>query len=276
MRNIRLALNTFFTRHSTFWKSCFRIILLFTIADASAITSSVSAQDKGEILVSAAISLKNAFEEIGSLYEKQTGIRVRFNMGASGLLQKQIESGAPVDVFASAADKQMDSLQSQGLILPETRRHFARNTLVLITPQDSKLQFHSFSDLSRSGLERLAIGNPKTVPAGQYAEEALRNLKLWDKLQSRLVYGENVRQVMDYVARGEVDAGLVYASDTSIARKKISVSAQAPKGSCAFIAYPIAVVQGTGNRQAARRFIDLTLSATGQAILKKFGFLGAK
>jgi molybdate transport system substrate-binding protein len=260
---------------SLMFRKCFICILLI-IAGASAFSPIVSAQSKGEILVSAAISLKNAFEELGALYEKQTGILVRFNMGASGLLQKQIESGAPVDVFASAADKQMDALQSQGLILQETRRNFAKNSLVLITPQDSKLRLRSFSDLSRSGLEKLAIGNPKTVPAGQYAEEALRNLKLWDNLQSRLIYGENVRQVMDYVARGEVDAGLVYSSDLSIAREGISIVAQAPKGSHASIKYPIAVVQGTANRQAARRFIDLALSSAGQSILKKHGFLGAK
>jgi molybdate transport system substrate-binding protein len=229
-----------------------------------------------EILVSAAISLKNAFEEIGSLYKKKTGIRVRFNMGASGLLQKQIETGAPVDVFASASDKQMDALQSQALILSETRRPLARNTLVLITPSDSKLGIHSFTDLSRPGITKLAIGNPKTVHAGQYAEEALRYLKIWDTLQSRIVYGENVRQVMDYVIRGEVDAGLVYASDTSIAPGKISVAARAPKESISAIVYPIAVVKGSGNLQASRHFIDLTLSSAGQAILKKYGFLGAK
>jgi molybdate transport system substrate-binding protein len=266
MRKTRVASNTFFAR----------ALLLFIISGFSAISSSVSAQTSREILVSAAISLKNAFEEIGTAYEKQTGVRVRFNFGASGLLQQQIEAGAPVDIFASASDKQMDALQSQGLILSETRRPFAHNTLVLITPSDSKLRLRSFTDLSKPGITKLAIGSPKTVPAGQYAEEALRNLKLWDGLQSRVVFGENVRQVMDYTARGEVDAGLVYASDSLTAQKKISIAAKAPKGSHSPIVYSIAVIRGTGNVPASRRFIELALSSAGQAILKKHGFLGAK
>jgi molybdate transport system substrate-binding protein len=276
MANIRFSSKAPFTRSLVLWKSCLRILLLLLFASAGTNSGSVSAQGRGEILVSAAISLKNAFDEIGALYEKQTGTRARFNMGASGLLQKQIESGAPVDVFASAADKQMDALQSQGLILMETRRPFAHNTLVLITPTDSKLRIRSFADLSRSGITKIAIGSPKTVPAGQYAEESLRNLKLWDRLQTRLVFGENVRQVMDYVARGEVDVGLVYASDTLLAQGKISVVANAPKGSHSPITYSMAVVRGSGNVQFARRFIDLALSSAGQAILKKYGFLGAK
>lgn len=276
MPNIQFSPKAPFTRSLVLWKSCLRILLLLFVASSGTNSCSVFAQDKGEILVSAAISLKNAFDEIGALYEKQTGTRVRFNMGASGLLQKQIESGAPVNVFASAADKQMDALQSQGLILSETRRPFAHNTVVLITPTDSKLRIRSFTDLSRSGISKIAIGNPKTVPAGQYAEEALRNLKLWDGLQTRLVFGENVRQVMDYVARGEVDAGLVYASDTLTAQGKISIVAKPPKGSHSSITYSMAVIQGSGNIRSARRFIDLALSSAGQAILKKHGFLGAK
>jgi molybdate transport system substrate-binding protein len=229
-----------------------------------------------EILVSAAISLKNAFEDIGSIYEKRTGIKVRFNMGASGLLQKQIESGAPVDVFASAGEKQMDELQSRGLIMADTRRNFARNVLVLVVAPQSKLPIHSFADLGRSEVTRIAIGNPKTVPAGQYAQEALTNLKLWDKLQARFVLAENARQVLDYVLRGETDAGLVYASDASAVHGQAPIAAYAPKDSHSPILYPIAVVNDTKARNNAQRFIDLTLSAEGQAVLKKYGFLGSE
>jgi molybdate transport system substrate-binding protein len=276
MSNIQFSSDAPFARSLVFWKSCLRILLFLLAAGIGANSCSVFAQDKGEILVSAAISLKNAFDEIGVLYEKQTGIRVRFNLGASGLLQKQIEAGAPVDVFASAADKQMDALNNQGLILTETRRPFAHNSLVLITPADSKLKIRAFADLASSGVSKIAIGSPKTVPAGQYAEEALRNLKLWDGVQTRLVFGENVRQVMDYVARGEVEAGLVYASDILAAPEKISVPAKAPKGSHSPITYSMAVIRGSAKVQAARKFIDLILSSAGQEILKKYGFLGAK
>ena len=235
-----------------------------------------AAQKPGEILVSAAISLKNAFEEIGSLYEKQTGARVRFNLGASGLLQKQIETGAPVDVFASAGEKQMDELQTEGLIIPATRHNFAGNTLVLIVPARSGVPVRSFSDLARPEVGRVSIGSPKTVPAGQYAEETLRNLRLWDALQPRIVFAENVRQVLDYVMRGEVDAGIVYSSDMAGVQGKAKVAAQAPKGSHTPIQYPIAVVRQAGDENGARRFIELVLSRTGQTILGKHGFLGSK
>lgn len=229
-----------------------------------------------EILVSAAVSLKNAFEEMGGLYKKRTGVRVRFNLAASGLLQKQIETGAPVDVFASAGASQMDALQAQGLILAETRHNFARNALVLIVPAQSKLPVHSFGDLARAEVNRVAIGNPKTVPAGQYAREALENLRLWNKLQPRLVLAENVRQVLDYVVRGEVEAGIVYASDVSASRAQIDVAARAPEPSHNPILYPIAIIRETSKRGIAQRFVDLTLSREGQAILGKYGFLSAR
>jgi len=238
--------------------------------------SGASAPAGDEILVSAAISLKNAFEEIGSAFEKGTGVRVRLNLGASGLLQKQIESGAPVDVFASAGEKQMDVLQAQGFILPETRRNFARNVLVLVVPARSSLPIHSFADLANPRVERVAIGNPKTVPAGQYAREALTKLKVWDGLQSRLVLAENVRQVLDYVARGEVEAGFVYASDVPAAHGEVSTAANAPEDAHEAILYPLAVVQGTGNRGNAQRFIDWTLGKSGQSILAKHGFLNPR
>ncbi len=238
--------------------------------------SGTSSQNGGEILVSAAISLKDAFEEIGSIYKKQTGIQVRFNLGASGLLQKQIEAGAPVDIFASAGEKQMDDLQSKGMILQETRRNLASNTLVLIVPNYARIRLHAFADLANSGLEWLAIGNPKTVPAGQYAQETLRSLGLWDKLQPHVVLAENVRQVLDYVARREAQAGIVYNSDVLNARGKVSIAASAPEGSHSPILYPIAVIKGTRSRGHAQRFLDLALSKTGQDILEKHGFLRSR
>lgn len=255
------------------WK---RVIVLVFLSAFISVGYCPAAQKGGEILVSAAISLKEAFGEISSMFEKQAGIRVRFNFGASGLLQKQIETGAPVDVFASAGEKQMDDLQTKGLIISETRRNFAGNTLVLIVPAQPKTTLRSFADLARSEIGRVAIGSPKTVPAGQYAEEALRNLKLWDALQPRLVLAENVRQVLDYVTRGEVDAGIVYASDMARVHGEAVIAAYAPKGSYSPIQYPIAVIKETGNRADAQRFIDLIISSTGQAVLKKYGFVSSR
>jgi molybdate transport system substrate-binding protein len=250
------------------------LLILGTIPVSTALCCAGSGDS--EILVSAAVSLKNAFEEIAVIYEKQTGVKARFNLGASGLLQKQIESGAPVDVFASAAEKQMDELQSKALIVTNTRRIFARNDLVLVVATQAKSPVHSFADLTHREVARIAIGNPKTVPAGQYAQEAFTNLKVWDKIRPRLVLAENVRQVLDYVVRGEADAGLVYASDVAAAHGEVTIAAHAPVNSHSPILYPIALVKDTKARAHAQRFIDLALSAEGQMILKKYGFLGSR
>ena len=256
-------------------KRTFRAIII-ALAIAAATVSGAYAQQKKEIIVSAASSLRNAFEEIGAVYEKQTGIKPNFNFAASGVLQQQIEAGAPVDVFASAAQQQMDTLEKKGLLLDETRKDFTGNSLVLIAPADSKLKINSFQDLIDAKVGRIAIGNPKTVPAGQYAQDSLTALKLWDKLQPRFIPAENVRQVLDYVSRDEVDAGLVYASDAAIAEGKIKVVAEAPKGSHEAIIYPIAVLKDSANSEASVKFIDLTLSKTGEAILAKYGFTNQK
>jgi molybdate transport system substrate-binding protein len=201
---------------------------------------------------------------------------VRLNLGASGLLQKQIEAGAPVDVFASAGLKQMDALQAAGLIENATRTVFARNSLVLIVPSGSKPVPHSFFELIRPGIVRLAIGNPKTVPAGQYAEQALKNMKLWERLQPRIVPAENVRQVLEYVSRGEVDAGFVYASDVPISRGKAVIAASAPPNSHDPILYPIAVVKDSSSKRKAAAFIDLVVGSAGQAIMEKYGFISSR
>ena len=258
------------------WVKSIRPALLVFLILPALFVSDVHAQKEREILVSAAISLKDAFNELGAMYEKETGARVRFNLGASGLLQKQIEAGAPSDVYASAGMKQMDSLQAGGFIVDETRCNFARNRLVLIVPSNSPLLLHSFSDLIHSDIWRLAIGNPKTVPAGQYARQTLQNLELWDQLESRLVPAENVRQVLEYVAREEVDAGIVYASDVPVSHGQTVVAAFAPVDSHDPILYPIAVVKGTGSPVDARKFIDLALSSSGQAIMEKYGFIPAR
>ena len=233
-------------------------------------------QAASEITVSAAASLQEAFREIGKQYEARTGTRANFNFGASGALQKQIESGAPVDVFASAGRPQMEALVSQGLIAQEAQRDFARNALVLVVPADQALELKSFADLSGAQVKRLAVGNPKTVPAGQYAEQSLTRLGLWQQLQPRLVLGEDVRQVLDYVARAEVEAGVVYASDVRARDNRARIVARAPADSHDPILYPIAVVRASKHGEAARAFIDAVLSDEGQRSLEKYGFERAR
>jgi molybdate transport system substrate-binding protein len=224
------------------------------------------------LTVSAAVSLKDAFNEIGGLYKSKTGKTVSFNFGASGALQKQIETGAPVDVFASAGAQQMDELAKKGLIDPETRRDFARNTLVLIVPKDSKLNLTAFSDLNKPEVQKIAVGNPKTVPAGQYTEQVFDKTDLKANLQSKLILAEDVRQVLDYVIRGEVDAGIVYGSDALIAGEKVHIAVRAPEDTHAPILYPLALIKDSKQKQPAQEFINLVLSPEGQAILKKYGF----
>jgi molybdate transport system substrate-binding protein len=225
-----------------------------------------------EITVSAAASLRDAFREISKQYEERTGVKINFNFGASGALQKQIESGAPVDVFASAGIPQMDALANQGLIAPETRRDFARNTLVLIVPADSTSGITSFADLGGAKVAKLAVGNPKTVPVGQYAEQSLSRLGLWQRLGPRLILAEDVRQALDYVARGEVDAGIVYASDVLATGDRVRTVATAPADSHDPILYPIAVVRASSHQEAARAFIDAVMSDEGHRTMEKYGF----
>jgi molybdate transport system substrate-binding protein len=225
-----------------------------------------------ELVVSAAVSLKDAFKEIARLHEQRTGAKIRFNFGASGALQKQIESGAPADIFASAGAKQMDELAARNLIVPTSRKDFARNGLVLIEPTNGA-SISSFADLTKADIKKIAVGNPKTVPAGQYTEQTLNQLKLLPDVQAKLIYAEDVRQVLDYVMRSEVDAGIVYSSDALSGGNRIKTVTRAPDDSHDPILYPIAVVKDSRNGDAAQKFIDLVMSPEGQDILVKYGFI---
>jgi molybdate transport system substrate-binding protein len=226
-----------------------------------------------EITVSAAISLKEAFTELGKTFEVgQKGSRVQFNFGASGDLVRQIAGGAPVDVFASAGLKEMDELERQGLTAPGSRVNFAGNIVVLAVPATSTVLIGSFSDLLRKEVKKIAIGNPATVPVGRYAEQVLRKLNLWEPLKDKLIFAENVRQVLDYVVRNEVDAGLVYATDAATKSKELKKVLPAPEGSHLPVVYPMAAVKGGKNEGLARAFIALVISDEGKRILGRYGF----
>ncbi len=247
--------------------------LLITIGLPFLATEVTVAADQQEIIVSAAISLKNAFEEIGKLFEgKYKGVKVNFNFGASGDLVRQIEGGAPVDVFASAAQKDMDEAEKRGLILRNSIVKFAGNSVVLITPVDSKIRIKTFQDLGLNQVGKIAAGNPKTVPAGRYAEEVLVYYKMLPAIKKNLIYAENVRQVLDYVARGEVDAGVVYSTDAMVKAKDIRIVAIAPEVSHRPVIYPAAVVKGTSKESLATAFVSLLISEEGRKVLEKHGF----
>jgi len=251
------------------------IVAALLLSILSCRASRPSSSTGNELIVSAAVSLKDAFNEIADLNEKRNGTKIRFNYGASGALQKQIEAGAPADVFASAGARQMDDLIARRLIVPDTRKNFARNSLVLIVPAKSA-GVNSLSDLANPSVKRVAVGNPKTVPAGQYTQQTFNKLELLPQIQAKLIFAEDVRQVLDYVVRDEVDAGVVYSSDALSAEDKIKVVATAPDNSHDPILYPIAVVKDAKHQDAANQFIDLLLSSEGQAILVKYGFLTIK
>lgn len=237
---------------------------------------SVTAASAGEMTVSAAMSLKGAFEEIGKLYErKHPGMKVRFNFGASGDLARQIAGGAPIDIFASAAQKDMDDLAAKGLIALSTRTNFISNSLVLVAPKQ-RPRITSFADLASPAARRIAVTNPKTSPAGRYAAEMLVYYRVADAIKDKLVFAENVRQVMDYVARGEVDAGIVFASDAAARPRDCLIVATAAAESHETIRYPIAAVKTSPQAASASAFISTVLAAEGQTILRRHGFVAVK
>jgi molybdate transport system substrate-binding protein len=224
------------------------------------------------IRLGVAVSLKEAVSGIAQNYESKTGDKVEFTFGSSGQIMAQIKAGAAIDGFISAADKQVDDLAAAGLVDVDTRRVVAGNTLVLIVPPDSKLAINSFESLGKVEIKRLAIGEPKSVPAGQYAMQALEKLKLTPGVADKLVYGSNVRQVLDYVTRGEVSAGIVYSTDAKQAGDKVKVAGMAPKDSHDPVVYPAVVIKKAANAAAAKRFLDHLDSADARRVLEERGF----
>lgn len=225
-----------------------------------------------EITVSAAASLSNAFKEVAQRYEQQhPHTRVWLNLGASGALLQQLAKGAPVDVLASADQETMDQAEKQALTLPRERRNFARNTLVLVAPSNSALRLSTLQDLAQPAVQKVALGTPASVPAGRYTQRALEQAKLWPAVQAKAVHTHNVRQALDYVARGEVEAGFVYASDAQVMPGKVSVAFTVPLREA--ILYPIAPTTASTQADEAKRFIAYVLSPEGQAILARHGFI---
>src|SRR3954469_4551157 len=191
--------------------------ILFTLI-ASAFCFTARAED---ISVAAAISLKESLEAIRQTYESSTGDHLKFTFASSGQLASQVQNGAPVDLFLSAARKQIDDLRNSGKTDDATATVFASNELVLIVPAKNRVDVAGFEKLADDAVRKLAIGDPKVVPAGEYAKAVLDHLKLAEKLKERIVYGLNVRQGLQYVQSGEVDAGIVYRSDAQLAGEQV-------------------------------------------------------
>ena len=224
-----------------------------------------------ELILSAAASLQNVLEEIKQLYlTKHPQTNITFNFGSSGSLQHQIEQGAPIDLFISAAPQQMNNLAAKKLLLNETRQDLVQNQMVLVTSQNNK-SIDSFNDLASNSTGQIALGEPNSVPAGKYAREILTNLDLIDDLKPRAVYGKDVRQVLNYVATGNIEAGIVYRSDLATA-KKIKMVATAPPATHSPVVYPVAVIKDSNHPEAARQMLEFLFTPEAQEIFKRHGF----
>ncbi len=224
------------------------------------------------ITVSAAISLKDAIEEITSSYGKHTGQEVELNFGSSGQLMTQIRRGAPVDLFISAAPKQVNELVAESLLDRASIQVLATNRLVLVVPRDAPPDVDSFEGLTDERFKRICIGQPDSVPAGEYAMQVLMKLGIAEALKPRLIFGANVRQVLSYVERGEVEAGIVYRTDALMSGDKVRVVATADPSWHAPIEYPAAVVTASGKREQAEQFLRFLRTEPARQILTKFGF----
>ncbi|MWC28039.1 molybdate ABC transporter substrate-binding protein [Paenibacillus sp. MMS18-CY102] len=249
--------------------SLLSLVLIIALL-AVPVQPAIAAKAPTELLISAAVSLKDSLDEIEKSYEKaHPDINLTFNYGSSGALQKQIEQGAPADLFFSAGKKQMDALIKAGLI--GNNKTILNNELVLVIPSDSKKTFTTVKQLTDNGIKKVAIGQPETVPAGQYAKETLTARNIWDSLQSKLVYAKDVRQVLTYVETGNVDAGFVYKTD-ALTSKKVKIALNILSSVHSPIVYPAGVIKESKHAAEATEFYTYLQSKDAGAVFKKYGF----
>lgn len=247
---------------------------LVTLWLIAAVQSTARPSAASSLLVSGASSLTEVLPELVQTFHKtHAGVHVRMNFGSSGSLQRQIEQGAPVDVFLSASKTQMDALQKNGLIQSKTRVSFASNEIVLVARKDHKTA-KTWADLKRANVSHIAISDPQSVPSGQYARQTLEKLGLWKAVERKLVLGENVRQTLAYVEQGGVDAGVVFATDLRIA-PDLRLLARAPRNSHTDVVYTAAAVKSSREPADAATFARFLNSRAAQAVLKRFGFTAA-
>ena len=244
-----------------------------TETESQAAQDTPAADGQTEILVAAAASLKNAYEEelIPMFQEEHPEITVTGTYDSSGKLQTQIEEGLEADVFMSAATAQMDALNEEGLIQTDTIVNLLENKIVLIAPASGGEDLNSFEDIVKA--QSIALGDPASVPAGQYAREALTNLGLWDQIQDRVSFGTNVTEVLNQVAASSADAGIVYATDAASMPEDVRVIGEAPEGSLAEpVIYPVAVVAASAHPEEARAFVDFLQTEEAMEVFESYGF----
>ena len=250
----------------------FSTLLLLVLSLLPGIAGCAPAAESVTLNVSAAASMTDALAAIDKLYIQQNSkVTILENFASSGTLQTQIENGAPADVFISAASKQMNTLEEKGLILSDTRKDLLNNKVVLIVPADSTIAISDFSELVNDNIKKIAIGDPEFVPAGNYGKQALDLLDIYDKVESKLILGSDVRQVLNYVETGNVDAGIVYSTDAAISTSS-KVVANAPDEINAKIVYPVAVVKASTNVEPANEYINFLFSDGAGEIFEEYGF----
>lgn len=242
-----------------------------TAKDTGSGTAAQEDASSGTVTVFAAKSMTDCMDDLIEKYgENNANVTVSANYASSGDLQSQIENGAPCDLFLSAAQKQMDALSEENLIAADTRSDLLTNQAVLVVPADADA-VKSFDDLASDTVKKVAIGNPDSVPAGQYAQEILTNLGTWDIVSKKAVLGSDVRQVLAWCETGEVDAGIVYATDAAITDGVKTVCA-APEDSCAPVTYPVALTAEGADNQAAEDFLAFLKTGEAAAVFEAYGF----
>jgi len=249
-------------------RSHLRVILLI----AAIVLTGARAALAGEVLVFAAVSLTDALEEIAAAYEKAAGDKVLLNLAASNALARQIQEGAPADLFISADEARMDQLEKRGLVLKGTRKSLLSNTLVIVVPVDSTLKIASPKDLAGSKVRALALAEPQSVPAGIYAKEYLKSQKLWSAVIDKVIPTESVRAALAAVESGNVEAGIVYKTDAGIS-KKVRIAYEVPQAEGPKISYPFAVIASSKRQEAARKLLAYLESPAALAVFRKYGFL---
>ena len=224
-----------------------------------------------EVKVFAAASLTDSLRELATTYQKETGVKVSLNLGASSTLARQIEEGAPADIFFSADEAKMDRLENRGLLVKETRQSRLSNSLVLIVAAADGAPVQSPQDLAKPGIKRIALGDPKAVPAGVYAREYLEKLGLWSAIVSKVVAVENVRAALAAVESGDADVGIVYKTDAMIS-KKVRVAFEVPAAEGPKIRYPMALLKEARAQDAAAKFLEFLASEEATRVFVKYGF----
>ncbi len=252
-------------------------------------TTACKNQKKTELTILAAASLTDICSELKTEFEKANpDIKLFFSFGGSGALQAQIEAGAPCDIFISASTKQMNALLQKDLMKKDSVKNLLKNEVVLIAPVEEETackestaskvgdtsdsrQISSFEELASPAVKMIALGEPSSVPVGQYSRAIFENLGIWDKISQKANFASDVRTVLNWVEESACDYGLVYQTDAAVSHK-VRILARAPQGSCPPVIYPVGIIKASTNKEAAQEFVDFLFSKRVSEIYSKAGF----